>query len=129
MSDRSQKSVLYLTNQYPKVSHSFIRRELRAVESLGVRVHRAAFSGWEDQSLVDPLDLQEKEKTFYTLRAGMLGLMLAVLLTKLKTPRTFLRAFVEMFSFFKIVRSRCFLSFYLSRARLPYGATLPRRKH
>ena len=102
MSDRSQKSVLYLTNQYPKVSHSFIRRELRAVESLGVRVHRAAFRGWEDQSLVDPLDLQEKEKTFYTLGAGMLGLMLAVLLTKLKTPRAFLRAFVEMFRFSRL---------------------------
>ena len=64
MSDRSQKSVLYLTNKYPKVSHSFIRRELRAVESLGVRVHRAAFRGWKDQSLVDPLDCKKKRRRF-----------------------------------------------------------------
>lgn len=102
MSDRSQKTVLYFTNQYPKVSHSFIRRELRAVEALGVNVHRAAFRGWEDQSLVDPLDLEEKGKTFYTLGAGKLGLMLAVLLTKLKSPRAFLRAFIEMLRFSRL---------------------------
>ena len=52
MTDFENKSVLYLTNQYPKVSHSFIRRELRAVEALGVTVHRAAFRGWEDDTLV-----------------------------------------------------------------------------
>lgn len=102
MSDRSQKTVLYFTNQYPKISHSFIRRELRAVEALGVKVHRAAFRGWEDQSLVDPLDLEEKGKTFYTLGAGKLGLLLAVLLTKLKSPRAFLRAFIEMLRFSRL---------------------------
>lgn len=102
MSDRSQKTVLYFTNQYPKVSHSFIRRELRAVEALGVKVHRAAFRGWEDQSLVDPLDLEEKGKTFYTLGAGKLGLLRAVLLTKLKSPRAFLRAFIEMLRFSRL---------------------------
>ena len=35
-------SVAYLINQYPKVSHSFIRTEIRALEEQGVTVERFA---------------------------------------------------------------------------------------
>ncbi|HEY4220076.1 MAG TPA: glycosyltransferase family 4 protein [Myxococcota bacterium] len=34
------KKVAYLVNQYPKVSHTFIRREIHALEALGVDVER-----------------------------------------------------------------------------------------
>lgn len=32
--------IAYLVNQYPKTSHSFIRREIVALESLGLTIHR-----------------------------------------------------------------------------------------
>jgi hypothetical protein len=39
--------IAYLLNQYPKVSHSFIRREIRALERQGLEVHRWASRGWD----------------------------------------------------------------------------------
>lgn len=38
--------IAYFTNQYPKVSHSFVRREILALEAHGVQVHRFALRGW-----------------------------------------------------------------------------------
>jgi hypothetical protein len=38
------KKIAYFINQYPKVSHSFIRREIRALEALGARVLSRTFS-------------------------------------------------------------------------------------
>ena len=35
-----KKKVAYLVNQYPKVSHTFIRREIQALEALGIDVMR-----------------------------------------------------------------------------------------
>ncbi|SUJ06264.1 Uncharacterised protein [Sphingomonas paucimobilis] len=46
----------YFINQYPKVSHSFIRREILALEARGETIHRWALRGW-DADVVDPVDL------------------------------------------------------------------------
>ncbi|HHX89099.1 MAG TPA: colanic acid biosynthesis glycosyltransferase WcaL, partial [Paracoccus sp.] len=46
--------VAYLINQYPKVSHTFIRREILALEGQGVAVARFALRGW-DGDAVDPV--------------------------------------------------------------------------
>ncbi|AUH34793.1 glycosyltransferase family 4 protein [Paracoccus tegillarcae] len=62
--------VAYLINQYPKVSHSFIRREILALERQGVDVHRMALRGW-DAPLVDDEDVGEQARTSYTLRDGV----------------------------------------------------------
>ena len=67
--------VAYLVNQYPKVSHTFIRREILALEALGVTVDRFALRGW-DGDAVDPVDLEERDKTAYTLKNGIVDLML-----------------------------------------------------
>jgi colanic acid/amylovoran biosynthesis glycosyltransferase len=36
------QTIAYLINQYPKVSHSFIRREIAAIEAQGLQVERFA---------------------------------------------------------------------------------------
>jgi glycosyltransferase involved in cell wall biosynthesis len=54
--------VAYLVNQYPKVSHSFIRREILALERRGLKVLRFAVRGWDDP-VVDPGDRSEREVT------------------------------------------------------------------
>lgn len=67
--------VAYLVNQYPKVSHSFIRREILALERQGVDVVRIAVRGW-DAPLADPADERERSVTHYLLRGGVFGALL-----------------------------------------------------
>ena len=64
--------VAYLVNQYPKVSHTFIRREILALEGLGTRVDRFALRGW-DGEVADATDAAERERTHYLLRPGLTG--------------------------------------------------------
>ena len=68
--------IAYLINQYPKVSHSFIRREILALEQQGVDILRIALRGW-DNAIVDEADASERKRTRYVLRDGALPLMVA----------------------------------------------------
>jgi colanic acid/amylovoran biosynthesis glycosyltransferase len=83
--------IAYFINQYPKVSHSFIRREILALERQGVEVLRIALRGW-DAGIVDSEDLQEREKTRFVLREGIIPLMFSALRTSIATPRRFFSA-------------------------------------
>ncbi|WP_109477837.1 glycosyltransferase [Paraburkholderia sp. C35] len=83
--------VAYVVNQYPKVSHSFIRREILALEKLGVNVARFALRGWKDD-LVDASDVSERERTEYLLRDGVLPLLSALVLQIVLNSSRFLRA-------------------------------------
>ena len=77
--------VAYLVNQYPKVSHTFIRREILALERQGVTVRRFAIRGW-DAEVVDPLDHAEKVRTRYVLKGGLAPLVAAVATNVLRRP-------------------------------------------
>jgi glycosyltransferase involved in cell wall biosynthesis len=74
----------YFTNQYPAVSHTFIRREIRALERLGLSVERYALR--EGQDLVDAEDLAEAGRTRYIVKAGMLQLMRNLLVAIIRHP-------------------------------------------
>lgn len=74
----NQLRIAYFVNQYPKVSHSFIRREIQALERQGFTIQRIALRGW-DTDLVDAEDVCERELTRYVLRGGVAPLMLAVI--------------------------------------------------
>ena len=80
--------VAYLVNQYPKVSHSFIRREILAVERQGVAIERFALRGW-DEPIVDPQDVSERGKTRYVLQGGFMALLLATVRAAFFAPRRF----------------------------------------
>jgi glycosyltransferase involved in cell wall biosynthesis len=68
----------YLINQYPMVSHSFIRREILALERQGFAIMRIALRGW-DAEIVDEEDRLERERTRYVLRDGAVTLSWAFL--------------------------------------------------
>ena len=57
----------YLTGQYPKVSHTFIRREIHALEARGHAILRLSVRE-PDSGIADPLDRAERERTrtFFT---------------------------------------------------------------
>ena len=83
--------VAYLINQYPMVSHSFIRREIHALERLGIGVRRVAVRGW-DGPLADPQDVQERTQTRFLLREGLAVLVGPVLRTMVSSPKRFIQA-------------------------------------
>ncbi|MEO6353627.1 MAG: colanic acid biosynthesis glycosyltransferase WcaL, partial [Burkholderiaceae bacterium] len=80
--------IAYLVNQYPKVSHSFIRREILALERQGFDVQRIAVRGW-DAELVDDEDLRERDCTRYILQDGMASLLVASLQMLASNPLRF----------------------------------------
>jgi colanic acid/amylovoran biosynthesis glycosyltransferase len=80
--------VAYLINQYPKISHAFIRREILALERSGLDVTRFALRGW-DAEVVDAEDRQEREQTRYVLQQGTLPLFVALLRALLTSPVRF----------------------------------------
>ena len=61
--------VAYLVNQYPAVSHSFIRREIAALEARDVKVSRFSIRR-PPADLVDPADVAEARVTRVLLAAG-----------------------------------------------------------
>lgn len=83
--------IAYLINQYPKVSHSFIRREILALEACGLTILRFAVRSCADE-LVDEADLQELTKTRFLLEGGAIALLLGLLKVLLRRPSRFLQA-------------------------------------
>lgn len=92
MTSPSSRRVAYLVNQYPKVSHTFIRREIQELERQGVAVVRIAVRGWADP-VVDDEDGRERERTRFVLQAGMLGLAVALARAMGTRPLRLLRVF------------------------------------
>lgn len=84
-------TIAYLVNQYPKVSHSFIRREIAGVEASGTQVSRFSIRSCGSE-LVDEEDKQELEKTRFVLDVGKFGLLLALLSVAITKPLRFWRA-------------------------------------
>ena len=66
--------VAYFVNQYPKVSHTFIRREIAALERQGLRVQRLALRGW-DAEVTDSEDVAERQRTRYVLQGSLARLV------------------------------------------------------
>jgi glycosyltransferase involved in cell wall biosynthesis len=85
-------TIAYLINQYPKVSHSFIRREITALEAQGIQVARFAIRSCASE-LVDEADKLELEKTRFVLDVGIIGLLLSLLYIAIIRPVRFLSAF------------------------------------
>lgn len=83
--------VAYLVNQYPHVSHSFIRREIVGVEAQGVPVERFSVRS-SGAALVDPSDQEEQKKTHVLLAAGARGLLKGLLGTFITSPVRWFKA-------------------------------------
>ncbi|WP_432798004.1 glycosyltransferase [Poriferisphaera sp. WC338] len=86
--------IAYLTNQYPKVSHAFIRREILALESQGFEVLRYSIRPTPDK-LVDAQDVAEESKTRILLAGGLFGLIWATGLVKLRHPFRYTKAAMQ----------------------------------
>lgn len=81
----SSTNIAYFTNHYPAVSHTFIRREIRALERLGESVIRYALRPGHD--LVDPEDTEEQKRTQYVLRSGLAEIARCCIFSVLLRPK------------------------------------------
>ena len=77
-----------LINHYPKVSHSFIRREILALERQGFHIERLALD-CRNGPLPDEEDRQEQAQTRYVLRRGGWSLLLPALRVMFCHPARF----------------------------------------
>lgn len=88
--------VAYFVNQYPMVSHSFIRREIQALELQGCEVARFALRS-DPQTLVEEHDKQELAKTRFVLKQSIPTILKAVFTQLRSNPTAFLKALKLMF--------------------------------
>jgi len=106
--------IAYLVNQYPKVSHSFIRREIAAVEAHGLTIKRYSVRSCAEE-LVDPDDLTELNKTHVLLGEGIIPLLLSFTAV----------AITRLFLWFKALKLTIKLGFrHCERGFIPYLAYL-----
>ncbi|MEM1445442.1 MAG: glycosyltransferase family 4 protein [Planctomycetota bacterium] len=85
--------IAYLVNVYPKVSHSFIRREILAHEAAGHAVLRVSIRG--DGDVADPDDKAEAGKTHVLLGHGVKGLLLPSIRVKTLRMARWFRASMQ----------------------------------
>ncbi len=90
-------NICYFVNQYPKVSHTFIRREILALETLGASVTRVAARNNPDE-LIDPTDLKELEKTQCIASENKSRLITSGLAMLLLSPLKFFKGFSHAMS-------------------------------
>lgn len=86
--------VAYLVNQYPGISHTFVRREIQALERAGVRVSRFAVRPSRQPVIADE-DKAEAALTRYIVTAGPGALAAAILASLLRAPVRALLAFAR----------------------------------
>ena len=78
--------IAYLMNTYPMTSTTFVRREIEALERLGVTIQRYASRPWS-VPLVDPRDQAEAIQTQYLMAANVMALAGASLRELVRNPR------------------------------------------
>jgi len=83
--------IAYLVNQYPKNSHSFVRREIQALERQGIEVERFSVRTAQEK-LKDRADLAERGSTRVVLGKGPLPLLRSLLEQLCSEPLGMLKA-------------------------------------
>ena len=78
--------IAYLMNTYPMTSTTFVRREIEALERLGLNVKRYAVRVWREK-LVDARDVAEIDRTHYMLTGNTAALVAAFIRELLVNPR------------------------------------------
>lgn len=81
----------YLTTEYPKVSHTFIRREILELERRGHDVVRLSIR-MPSAPLVDPSDREEQKLTYAVLGESRVRLILGAISAGITRPASFARA-------------------------------------
>jgi glycosyltransferase involved in cell wall biosynthesis len=88
--------IAYLVNQYPSITHTFIRREIAEVEKLGIAVFRVSVRPCSDD-LPDAADQRERDKTVALLARGPWPIVAHAFWLALRRPAAWLRGVARAF--------------------------------
>lgn len=80
--------IAYLVNQYPKISHTFVRREIAALLAEGIQIFRYSIRS-SPEPLVDPRDQAEALETQVLLGDSKMRVLTALVTTALARPLRF----------------------------------------
>lgn len=80
--------IAYLVNQYPKISHTFVRREIAALLAEGIQIFRYSIRS-SPETLVDPRDQAEALETQVLLGDSKMRVLTALVTTALARPLRF----------------------------------------
>jgi colanic acid/amylovoran biosynthesis glycosyltransferase len=83
--------IAYLFNQYPRTAQAAMRREIIALDSLGIRVDRYTVRA-TDEDLVDPADIAERARARVVLGVGKFGVLGALAKGLVARPAATVRA-------------------------------------
>ncbi len=97
-------------NAYPMTSTTFIRREIEAHERAGFDVRRYAIRPW-GQTLVDPRDIEEENRTFYILRQGSFSMARRFLRELFSNPLGLVHGFGMALKLMRVARGKRLLQF------------------
>lgn len=86
--------IAYFINQYPMVSHAFIRREIMALEDMGISIQRYALTS-DHQQLIDKDDIREHQQTRFLFAGGKFRLLLAAFTMFGQRPIRFIKALAK----------------------------------
>lgn len=92
--------IAYLVNLYPKVSHSFIRREISGLEASGIKVSRYSLRQATDE-LVDPADQAEALNTKTILNIGLVALLFHLVGMAFKRPIAWIKCLNTMLTLWR----------------------------
>lgn len=87
----SNLKIAYLVNRHPAVSHTFIRREIEAVEAAGATVDRYSIRA-PDTELPDARDREELRRVSIVLDGNRAKVLLSTLRRAFRSPIAFARA-------------------------------------
>ena len=77
--------IAYLVNRYPAVSHSFIRREIAAIEDAGASIARFSIRA-PDRDLPDARDRAERDRTIILLNGRAVALLINAVIVLMMRP-------------------------------------------
>src|SRR4051812_18408737 len=82
----------YLVSQYPAASHTFIRREVKALRSKGIDIQTFSIRRPTIEELHSSEDRAEFERTYYLLPANLKQLLSSHLFAVFTRPVAYVRA-------------------------------------
>ncbi|NJN46636.1 MAG: glycosyltransferase family 4 protein [Candidatus Competibacteraceae bacterium] len=85
-------TLAYLVSQYPRISETFILREVRALRDLGITIQVASVNEPDRPAeRLTAIEREEHAKTYYLKRHGIVGALRANLLTLVSQPMQYWR--------------------------------------
>ncbi|WP_088239684.1 glycosyltransferase [Calothrix rhizosoleniae] len=82
----------YLTGEYPRVTDTFIQREVMTMREMGADVHTFSIRRTGDKHMVGEEQKRERDRTFYILPTNPIHLLLTHLRLLVTSPRKYLKA-------------------------------------